>query len=262
MNTLVENKDRVHIVQPRLHLPVMRGVIERRMLVNFRCEPKALARLLPAPFRPKLIRGYGMAGICFIRLGEVRPSFLPASMGLKSENAAHRIAVEWDDGEAVHEGVFIPRRDTSSCLNQFAGGWLFPGEHHRADYKVWETAERFKVELRAEDGGAFVRVAARLCDKLASGSIFADLAEASQFFRAGSLGWSARAKAGEYDGLELHSEEWRVEPLTVERVESSFFGDRKLFPPGTATFDSAFLMRNIAHEWRARGRMICEGRHE
>jgi len=45
----------------------------------------------------------------------------------------------------------------------------------------------------------------------------------------------------------------------VERVESSFFGDRKIFPYGTATFDSAFLMRNIAHEWRARGRMIYEG---
>lgn len=262
MSTLVENRDCMQVVQPRLNLPVMRGVIERRILVNFRCDPKVLARSLPAPFRPKLIRGYGMAGICLIRLGEVRPGFLPASLGLRSENAAHRIAVEWDDGEAVREGVFIPRRDTNSCVNQLAGGRLFPGEHHRADYKVWETPKRFKVELRAGDGGAFVRVAARLADKLPSGSIFADLEEASEFFRAGSLGWSARAKAGEYDGLELHSEKWHMEPLTVERVESSFFDDRKLFPPGTATFDSAFLMRDIPHEWRARGRMIYEGRHE
>jgi len=206
MNTFVEKNERLRIVQPRLHVPVMRGVIERRMLVNFRCDPEVLAKLLPAPFRPKLVRGYGLAGICLIRLGEVRPGFLPASMGLKSENAAHRIAVEWDDGDDVSEGVFIPRRDTSSCLNRLAGGRLFPGEHHRADYKVWETPQRFKVEMRAGDGGAFVRVAARLADVLPTDSVFADLEEASQFFRAGSLGWSVRAKAGEYDGLELHSE--------------------------------------------------------
>ena len=34
------------IITPRLHLPVMRGVIDRRMLVNFRCEPAALAWML------------------------------------------------------------------------------------------------------------------------------------------------------------------------------------------------------------------------
>jgi len=259
MNTLLENVESLRIVQPRLHLPVMRGVIERRMLVNFRCEPEVLARLLPAPFRPKLIHGYGMAGICLIRLGAVRPGFLPASLGLTSENAAHRISVEWNEGDEVREGVFIPRRDTSSCLNQFAGGRLFPGEHHRAAYKVWETERRFKVEMRATDGGAFVRVAARLVDALPAGSVFADLDEVSRFFRAGSLGWSARSMAGEYDGLELHSEEWRVEPLEVERVESSFFSDAKVFPPGVLTFDCALLMRDIPHEWRARGRMIYSG---
>jgi len=98
-----------------------------------------------------------------------------------------------------------------------------------------------------------------VADSLTTGSIFHSMVAASEFFRAGGTGWSARPTAGEFDGVELCCEQWQMEPLTVERVESSFFDDRERFPAGSATFDSAFLMRNIAHEWRARGRMIGEG---
>ena len=259
MNATLPTTTSLRIVQPRLHLPVMRGVIERRMLVNFRCDPEVVTKLLPAPFRPKLVRGFAMAGICLIRLGNVRPGFMPAAVGLTSENAAHRIAVEWDEAGKVCEGVFIPRRDTSSWLNRLAGGRLFPGEHRAATFTVLETSERFKLEMRAADDGAFVRVAARVADGLPEGSVFRDMEEASRFFLGGALGWSARAKAGEFDGLELHCDAWRMEPLAVEHVESSFFNDPGLFPSGTATFDSALLMRGIEHEWLARGRMTFNG---
>lgn len=243
------------ITQPALHLPAMRGVIERRLLVNFRCAPEVLARILPAPFRPKLIHGWGLAGICLIRLGGIRPAFLPVPSGLTSENAAHRIAVEWDEAGMTRAGVFIPRRDTDSLINRLAGGRLFPGVHHTATFRVWETGECFKVEMHSDDGAAFVRVLARLNDSLSGKSVFASLAEASDFFRAGALGWSARTEPNEFDGLELHCDQWQMHPLAIERAESSFFSDHALFPPGTATFDSAFLMRQVAHSWHARGRL-------
>jgi Uncharacterized conserved protein (COG2071) len=243
------------IYQPRFHLPVISGIIERRMLVNFRCEPAVLARLLPPPFRPKLVNGWGMAGICLIRLGGIRPAFMPALCGLTSENAAHRIAVEWDESGATCEGVFVPRRDTNALLNRLAGGKIFPGVHHAANFAVKETENHFKLVMQSDDGEAFVRVSARVTDELPDGSVFNSLAEASDFFRGGALGWSARAADDELDGLELQCREWRMEPLAVEQVESSFFEDAKLFPPGSAKFDSAFLMRGIAHEWHARGRL-------
>jgi len=246
-----------HIVKPRLHLPVMRGVIDRRMLVNFRCEPAALTRLVPAPFRPKLVRGWGMAGICLIRLKELRPSWLSTPLGFSSENAAHRIAVEWDEDGVRREGVFIPRRDTSSKLNQLAGGRLFPGVHHFARFDVCESANRFKLEMLSEDGAARVRVTARVAEEWPAGSVFSTLDEASAFFAAGSLGWSAGNRPSEFDGLELHSFGWHMEPLVVERVESSFFHNPAIFPPGAAEFDSALLMRGIQHEWHGRGRMLC-----
>src|SRR5215468_7943504 len=97
-----------------MRIPIIRGVIDRRILVNFRVDAEILARLLPPPFRPKLVNGAGMAGVCLIRLKHIRPRLLPSFLGISSENAAHRIAVEWDQDGAVREGIFIPRRDTSS----------------------------------------------------------------------------------------------------------------------------------------------------
>jgi Uncharacterized conserved protein (COG2071) len=68
--------------------------IERRLLVNYRIEPELVARLLPRPFRPQLVSGLAVGGVCFIRLGGLRAGHLPRVPWLVSENAAHRFAVE------------------------------------------------------------------------------------------------------------------------------------------------------------------------
>lgn len=122
-----------------MRIPVVRGLIARRILVNYRFDPEALARVLPPPFRPKLVAGYGIAGICLIRLQHIRPKFLPGVLGVASENAAHRIAVEWTENGLMRERVYIPRRDTSSRFNSLFGGRLFPGVHHQAHSDLHAT---------------------------------------------------------------------------------------------------------------------------
>jgi hypothetical protein len=128
-----------------MQIPVIQGVIDRRILVNFRVDATVLARLLPSPFRPQRVNGLGMAGVCLIRLKGIRPRFVPSFLGIGSENAAHRIAVEWDQDGKTREGVFIPRRDTSSRLNTLAGGRLFPGSHHHASFQVQERKDRYRT---------------------------------------------------------------------------------------------------------------------
>jgi hypothetical protein len=185
----------------------------------------------------------------------MRPAGLPAPFGSASENAAHRIAVEWDENGVTRAGVFIPRRDTNAWLNRVLGGRLFPGRHHAATFDVRETNDRFQMAMRSRDGQASVRVAARVMEEWPAGSVFPSLAAASDFFRAGSLGWSPHASDDKFDGLELRCREWRMEPLVVEQVESGFFANAGWFPPGSVEFDGALLMRNIAHEWHACGRL-------
>ena len=78
-----------------MRLPLIRGLIRRRLLINFRVEAEVARRCLPALFSPKLHQGYAIAGICLIRLEHIRPSGLPGRWGITSENAAHRMAVRF-----------------------------------------------------------------------------------------------------------------------------------------------------------------------
>jgi len=216
----------------------LRGVIERRLLVNYRMDPQVAARLLPAPFRPKRVRGWAMAGICLIRL---------RIGGLRSENAAHRIAVEWEGGE----GVYVPRRDTSSQLNRLAGRYVFPVVQRHARFDVVEGGGRFRVEMESDDGLSRIGVEGRVTDRLPAESVFESVDEASDFFRGGCVGYSPGRRVDRFDGVELCARDWRVEPLEVTRVFSSCFdGDATLIPHGSAGFDCALLMRDVAHEWR------------
>lgn len=231
-------------------LPVIQGLIDRRLLVNFRVDPAVLAQRLPAPFRPQLCNGFSIAGICLIRLKHIRPRGWPAMLGLSSENAAHRIAVEWEQNGETHTGVYIPRRDTSSRLNSLAGGRVFPGMHRRADFDVVEVDEHFSVAMQSDDGTR-IAVSGRVGSDWSS-KAFRSIHQASQFFESGSVGYSASHVASVFDGLELRTFGWKVESLIVERVGSSFFDDRALFPSGSVEFDCALLMRGVEHEWHAR----------
>ncbi|SRR5579871_90991 len=236
-------------------LPILHGIIRRRILVNFRVSPQAIQAQLAPRFRPKLHEGFAIAGICLIRLEELRPKMLPAIaggvFGLSSENAAHRIAVLWDDHGAQREGVFIPRRDTNSMVTHLAGAHLFPGEQHHATFAVTEKERTLDFQMCSDDKQVSVRLKGRFDSTFPSTSCFRSIEEASRFFEGGSVGYSATRDPRRLDGIRLQTEEWFVEPLEVEEVYSSYFADTSRFPAGSVTFDCALLMRNIRHEWHS-----------
>ena len=234
-----------------MRMPNVHGVIRRRLLVNFRVDPAAIRRSLPSPFQPKLQDGYAVAGICLIRLEQIRPKFVPSVLGISSENAAHRIAVTWEDATGPHEGVYIPRRDSNSMINHLAGGRLFPGEHNRAKFDVEETDNRINFRMESTDQVVKVDLSASVSAQMPQDSCFRSLQEASKFFEGGSLGYSATSDKDRLDGIELRTQKWLVSPLAVERVHSSYFADKSRFPEGSAQFDCALIMRNIEHEWLA-----------
>ena len=238
-------------------IPTLFGVIKRRFLINYRAHPKVIKGILPAPFEPKLHRGYAIVGICLIRLESVRPSGFPAFIGVRSENAAHRVAVQWVDAEGhLQNGVFIPRRDTNSWVNTLVGGKLFPGEHHRARFTVEESAKGIAFNYQSLDGSLEVRFAGNESPSLPDSSCFETLEEASMFFRTGSLGYSATKDPKTLDGIVLDAKEWRVRPFQVHHVFSSFFEDTERFPSGTIEFDHPLIMRNSVHAWHSAPKLI------
>ncbi|MFC7139347.1 DUF2071 domain-containing protein [Halosimplex aquaticum] len=240
-----------------VRLPSLRGVIDRRILVNFRIEADALDAVLPDPFEPRTVDGYAIGGICLLRLTDVRPRGLPAFVGTRSENAAHRVGVEWADDGKRESGVYVPRRDSSSRLTAAVGRRSF-GEYYRADFDVDERDGRYAVSMRSRDGETRMSVTASVADGIPADSVFDSVEEASAYHRRGAVGYSpAAGGAGDrFDGVELATDEWRVTPLSVEDVSASFFEDERRFPADAVTFDNALLMRDIGHEWRDVG-SIC-----
>ena len=57
-------------------------IIERRLLVSYRIDPELVDALLPPPFRPQLVNGNAVGGVCFIRMRALRPAPLPRARTL------------------------------------------------------------------------------------------------------------------------------------------------------------------------------------
>ena len=225
-------------------------VIERRLLVSYRIDPERVAALLPRPFRPQVVNGHAIGGVCFIRMGGLRPAHLPRAAGLTTENVAHRFAVEWDGEPGSQTGVYIPRRDTSSRITAAMGAGIFPGAYHHSRFQVAESAEAIRITVGSRDGLASLSVAAAPADTLESG-LFASLAEATDFFRRGALGFSPSAAPGCVDGVQLKSTNWAARPMTISEISSSLFDNATTFPRGSCVLDSALLMTNITARWTA-----------
>ncbi len=235
-----------------MFLDTIHGTIDRRVLLNYRIDPAALRRVLPRPFRPKLYDGYGVGGICMIRFKQLRPYFVPAWLGLGSENAAHRIAVQWEQDGESREGVFIPRRDTGSLFNKTLGGRVFPGLFHRSRFVPQESDSAISLRVVNSNGSTEIAFSGHVADRLPDRSIFPSLEAAAGFFSLGATGYSATRTEGHFHGMELYSLNWTVSPLAIDEAKSSFFDDKQRFPPGSAELDCALIMRGIEHEWRSR----------
>ena len=241
----------------RMKLPVMRGKIDRRILANYRIDPTVMSDVLPKPFRPQIVNGFAVGGICLIRLKEIRPDFFPFRWGVGSENAAHRIAVEWDVNGETRQGVYVPRRDSGSLLNTLVGGRIFPGVHHHASFAVTELNDAFSVDMNSDDGKTRVSIRGMVTENFPKTSMFSSLSAASDFFKRGSLGYSVTHVDGKYDGLELRCRDWWMDTLEIDKIESSYFDDTSRFPADSIQFDCALLMRSIEHEWHGRENLCC-----
>jgi hypothetical protein len=231
-----------------MKIPILSGVIDRRILINFTAEPKDVEKIIPYPFRPKVYKDKAIVGVCLIRLKNIRPKGFPNLFGISSENGAHRIAVEWDENGETKQGVYIPRRDTNLLLNAIVGGRLFPGRHYLAKFNVQESEDNYHVDLKSSDKTE-ISIDAQECEIFNHNSIFETLQNVSDFFENGSVGYSPNGKT--FDGMELKSKSWKVRPLDVKNVRSSFFEDEKIFPKGSIKFDNAILMTGIEHEWKS-----------
>lgn len=233
-----------------MRFPVIRAAVRRRISILYRVDSDVSANLLPPPFRPRLVRGSGIAGVCLTRFAQLRTRFVPPFLGMSAEDAVHWVAAEWDSGQGPRTGVYILRRDTSSRLVALAGGRLLPGVRHHARFKTAEDVETIDIAMDSDDDQTHVDVAGRLVPQWPGGSSFSSLNDAAEFERQCSIRYSESQRPAEYVGVECHVTECSVVPMVATRTVSSIWDDGRMFPPGTVQYDSALAMRNVVHVWQ------------
>jgi hypothetical protein len=230
-------------------LPVLKGLIARRVLLNFRADAQIVQSMLPKPFVVEPYQGAAIVGVCLIRLDQLRPKGLPAQVGISSENVAHRVAVRYPLNGEMRPGVFIWRRETDQKLVQMFGGRLFPGVHHGARFFTQEDENGIQMDVKSDDGEADVSFFARDTRDWQAASVFKSFEEASGFFQRGRCGFSCSLSGETIEGMELRTFQWSLSPLEVELKRASFFSNLSQFPTGSIEFDCGLLMRAIPHEW-------------
>ena len=231
------------------------GNIERRILVNYRIDPDALSKILPSKFRPRIINGFALGGICLIRFSKMRPKLFPEFMGSTSENGTHRFCVEWDDSGSVRKGVFVMQRFTSSKLHELGSGLLYPGALTLAEFKTIEDGNKYNVEFQSRDG-AQVKVSVKSGNSFQS-EVYGSIEEASHDFETDSVGFSP-SKNNILNGVELVTKSWKVRPLDLISLKSSLFENEELFPKGSAQVDHCLFMENIDHSWKNVESVCCK----
>jgi len=229
------------------------GIIDHRILLNFRIDPEVMKKNLPKEFTPKVVNGYAIGGICQVSLSEMRAKGMPSIVGTSSHNAAHRIAVDSSKGE----GVYVTRRDTNSWLNTMSGGKVFPGVYSKANFDVSVSDDLYSVRIENKKKELIMSISAEIVSDLPEGSVFESTKEVSNFFKTGNIGWSSRAQSNQFDAIELTTVEWRMEPFKVKESFSAYFSNTSMFPKGSVEFDSAMIMRNLKHSWVSRDN-LCE----
>jgi hypothetical protein len=232
-----------------MRAPALRGRIDRRISVFYRLDPMAARELLPAPLRPRLVRGWALGGVCILRLARMRPRMLPIPLGLASELAWHRIAVEWEeDGRPMH-GHYLLRSETDSRLAPFPGARLVPSPDDCTRIEVRSSDAALTARVESGDGTTDLDLAASL-GGWRSDALFKSANAARASIASGHVVWDGDEQ-GELEGVELRSTGGTAQGLEVVRLASTWFDDRARFSLGTATLDCAIVVRDADHEWHA-----------
>jgi hypothetical protein len=235
-----------------VELPVLSGIIDRRMLINYKVDPGVVKKLLPVNLEPLIVNGYASAGICLLRLKEIAIKYIPSFLGITSENAAHRFLVKWKENGKECQGVYIPRRDTDSLLNIWLAGKIFYWPHYAAKFETKEADGNYYLKMQSKDLKTEVMVRAKLSNAFPLDSMFDSIEHASACFQNCPIGYSPSTIPNRFKIIQLKTKTWAVKPLHVEELQSSFFQDKALFPSHTIHFDNALFMENIEHEWHSR----------
>jgi hypothetical protein len=233
----------MNLVFPKLRL-------EHRLLVNFRVPSPALEELLPAPLRPREVKGYGLISVCLRRHAMPLPPAAGRWISTSAEVAVHRIAVEWEREGQVRPGLLVLQTDVSSIPGLLVASHLFPGPLHRARFESETYEGEVQTQFLQPAGSVQFSFRGASSAGIPRDSVFTAPQEAYGFFKREELALCARKGAGNFGRRQVRHGDHVFEPLHVHDVRCSLFETWAESHGITLELDSAFLARRLMHAWQ------------
>ncbi len=219
------------------------GLVESRVMINYKVELSVLRQRLPRPFRPRSVSGYGMAGFDLFRLAPTglwrrKPSLL----------AVHRIEAEADFEGSRLAGAYVLRCDVPPGLRSRAFRAFFPHVMHTARLH-WEETEAGQHLLRiGREQEPWIQVRAHEGKRFPFDSVMGELETASNFFAKSQVWFAPRYSHTLFEQRRWAFSPWEVQPLLIDGLEAPYFRKIMRFPKGAYFFDHALLLKNLHYQ--------------
>lgn len=112
--------------------------------------------------------------------------------------------------------------------------------NYRVDLEVLGKVLPSKISINSKDKMTRMVIDCENSETYSENSVFKSLHEVSDFFEKGSKGYSPARSEDNYHGIELVKETWKVSPLKVNNLESSFFLIPNYFRKGALNLITPF----------------------
>ena len=229
----------------------------RALVVAYAFPPRVLESLLPEGLVLDTWRGQAFLAVALVETENLRPRFLPVSMGKDFFLIGYRIFARLA-GRPSLRGLRILRSETDSSLMARAGNFLTHYNYTQCEVNVEECGERVRWVVGTSHAEADLDVIAQVAGgpaALPAGSPFLSMAEARRF--AGPLPYTFdyEAETGAMIAIEAVRQNWNPQPVAVE-VRRCAFIESEPFRQVTPVLANAFYVHDVPYAWQ-RGRRVA-----
>jgi len=223
------------------------------LVLAYAVPAPVLRPLLPAGLTLDTYGNFGFLAIALVETSDLRPSFVPARLGMSFLLSGYRIFTRYQTtaGRTLR-GLRILRSDTNRLSMQLFGNLLTHYHYERSQFRVQSTEQRYEVQVTTSDGLADLHVEADLSTQtvaLPSGSPFADLNEARRF--AGPLPFTFDYERQTHSMIRIEGvrQRWNPRPVSVI-VHQNTFLEQDPFRGAGAILANAFYVEDVPYSWR------------
>jgi|SRR5580658_166678 hypothetical protein len=241
------------------HPVAITAFFRHALVLAYAFPPEILEPLLPEGLALDTWSGWGFLAVALVKTEDLRPSFLPASMGRDFFLSGYRIFARLTGAKSLR-GLRILRSDTDRPLMARAGNALTHYNYHLCEAEIEERHGERGIDMRwmvrTPRGEADLDVTAHFGNEasLPAGSPFASIAEARRF--AGPLPYTFDYEQATRSIIAVRAtrQEWNPLPVEVD-VRRIAFLDREPFCRTTPVLANAFYVRDVPYRWE-RGRRL------